>query len=694
MVTHSKQNFSANETPILSMRKTLVLNDLKANLPINRVMRLHYRALIGALSLLTFAASAKTIVVNTTNNVSPGPAETNLVMAINLLADGDVIHFNIPGPGPFYLVTPPLVPDNGYPAITNHNITIEGYTQPGSFPNSNTILSSNNANIKIVLDSRDGGARMEDIPGYGTTEAATLFVKGATNVTISGLCFLGPGTGSETEPDPNRYAISFALDANSGHVHGCWFGLDLDQTNVFHFRDAVTGFQGPTGHLINGTVIGVEKTAATAAEARSQFNIIIGEFIPIILEGDNHRISGNFLNVFPDGLTDYSANAPEMLEAFIEIGRRANNTVLGTDGDGINDAEERNIFGGVTFANDHQLLEWYSSNMRTNIVVAGNYFGVGVDGTTRFVNSMKVYNDLVAASTMRIGSDLDGVSDDLEANFIAMNYPFDVLFPAPGSPGPPPFGNINRGRVSLRGNRLIGNNIPPFSFADGFGDRLAVFTNYSAPFMWTTNEIIPALSPTSTQARLRGSCALGKDPYTNVIFDVYLADEDGWTNGQKFQLFELAYTNGAGDTLFYGFAQGKTYLGSFVDNGSQDLDPSPGQFDFDISSLNIPVTELVTIAANYSADPPGTHNGRTQTSDFAMPITLLPAPRLQISRLADSILISWPTNSGFMTFQFTPGLLPPAWMDFMEQPPINLVGTNYQASLPIFSTNVFLRLKK
>src|SRR4051812_11660998 len=156
------------------------------------------------LLLAASGAWAKILVVNTTNNVSVGPGETNLVMAINQLADGDAIHFNIPGPGPFYLITPPLVPDNGYPAITNHNVTIDGYTQPGSSPNSNTILSSNNANIQIVLDSRDGGAHMEDIPGYGTTEAATLFVKGATNVTISGLCFLGPGTGSETEQDPNR----------------------------------------------------------------------------------------------------------------------------------------------------------------------------------------------------------------------------------------------------------------------------------------------------------------------------------------------------------------------------------------------------------------------------------------------------------------------------------------------------------
>lgn len=656
-------------------------------------MRRHQSFIVGLLFVLVaFTVSAKVIVVNTTNNVSPGPGETNLIMAINALKDGDAIHFNIPGPGPFYLITPPLLPDNGYPAITNHNVTIDGYTQPGSSPNSNTILSSNNANIQIVLDSRDGGARMEDIPGYGTTESAVLFVKGATNVTISGLCFLGPGTGFGTDQDPFRYAVSFALQANDGHVHGCWFGLDLDRTNVFLFRDAVTGFRGTNMDFINGTVIGVEKDAQSVSVARSQFNIIVGEFIPIILEGDNHRISGNFLNVFPDGLTDYNAFAAGILESFIEIGRSANNTVVGTDGDGVNDAEERNIFGGVLYAKV-QLLQWYSSTNRTNIVIAGNYFGVGVDGLTRFANDMKLVSDLPLAGSVRIGSDFDGVSDDLEANLISMNYPFESIYPTLNPDRLYVFSNVNRGRVSLRGNRLMGCNIPPFSFADGTGGRLPAFTNYYTNFMWTTNAIIPSLSPTSTQARLRGACPLSKGSYTNVIIDVYLADEEGWTNGQLFQFSELAYTNSLGDTQYYGFAQGRVYLGSFVDNGPQDLDPTPGQFDFDLSSMNIPVSELVTVTANYSADPPGTHNGRTHTSNFAMPIKLLPAPRIRIANAARNINVWWPTNSGILTFQLTSTLNPPNWMDLGEQPSLDPSGTNYQVSLPLSPSAVFFRLK-
>jgi hypothetical protein len=521
---------------------------------------------------------------------------------------------------------------------------------------------------------------MENISGYGTTEAAVLFVKGATNVSMSGLCFLGPGEGSETTVDPDRYAISFGLEASYGHVHGCWFGVDLDRTNVYRFRDAVTGFQGPSGHFINGTTVGVEKTATDTSAARSRLNIIVGEFIPIILEGDNERISGNFLNVFPDGLTDYNANSslpPNDLDAFIEIGRRGNNCVVGTDGDGINDAEERNIFGGATIAHEG-LLEWYSGT-QTNNVIAGNYFGVAVDGVTRFANSMRLMTDSPAAASFRIGSDFDGVSDELEANFIAMSDPPQI------------FGDLKLGRISLRGNRLVNNNIAPFSYADGNGDRLVLFTNYEAPFSWTTNLIVPSLAPNSSQARLRGSCAPGKALYTNIIIDLYIADEEGWTNGQGFQFFELAYTNSAGDTLFYGFAQGRTYLSSFIDNGPQDLDPTPGQFDFEIGSLNIPVSQLVTIAANYSADPAGTHNGRTHTSNFAIPIHLLPAPRMNIAMVGNNVLISWPTNSGPLTVQSSPSLAPTGWMDRSEQP--NPVGTNYQVSLPISSSDVFFRLK-
>jgi hypothetical protein len=633
-------------------------------------------------------AESKIIVVNSVNNVSPSAGETNLVQAIQLLEDGDTIRFNIPGIGPFYLATPPQSPENGYPAITNHNVTIDGYSQPGSAPNENSILSSNNAKILIVMDSRNSPGHVENIPSYSTSEASTLFIKGATNVTIRGLCFLGPGLGDETPENPFTYAVSFAVGANDGKVQGCRIGLDVDGTNVYRFRCGITAFQETI--FANSLTIGVAKNAVDPTTARGQFNLIMGEFIPVILEGANDRISGNFLNVFPDGVTDFNINGqpPNNLEAMIEIGRAGENLVIGTDGDGHNDAEERNIFGGVTVCDDSQILEWYGGT-KTNMIVAGNYFGMGVDGATRFTNSMKVFGGLGKIATVRIGSDFNGVSDDVEGNLIAMNFPFENLFPAPSRPGPPLFSDASPGTiVSFRGNCLLGNNIAPYSYADGFQTYLTKFTNFYKPFL-VTNQITPILFPTATENRIRGSCALGLAPYTNVFLDFYLADEEGWTNGQKFELTELALPGGG----FAGFAQGKTYLGSFVENGPQDLNPTPGQFEFDVTSLNL-TSQFITVSASYSSQPAGTTNGLAQTTPFANPITVQWLPRINIRCLGNSVTLSWPTNFGLFTIQSTDTLSPAAWSDMDPQPTITQNGNQNEASVSVVESMKFFRLKR
>ena len=70
----------------------------------------------------------------------------------------------------------------------------------------------------------------------------------------------------------------------------------------------------------------------------------------------------------------------------------------------LNDAEERNIIGGTVppslLGYDHT-LEFYSQNPGTNIVIAGNYIGVGIDGTTRFTNGVPPFNAPSGAAVYR-----------------------------------------------------------------------------------------------------------------------------------------------------------------------------------------------------------------------------------------------------------------------------------------------------
>ena len=172
----------------------------------------------------------------------------------------------------------------GYPEITNNNVTINGYSQPGAGPNTQfDQLAPNNAQIKIVIDGRAGGAHTWDISGYGTSESGQFVVSG-NNVTIKGLSFLGI-YGEDSDASPKRYAIALGnRGGNDAHINGCWIGVAPDGTTVAGFADGITGFRhsDPTGVLVDRAVVGVK---AGSANPRAEFNVMVDMCIPIIIEG-------------------------------------------------------------------------------------------------------------------------------------------------------------------------------------------------------------------------------------------------------------------------------------------------------------------------------------------------------------------------------------------------------------------------
>lgn len=589
--------------------------------------------LVGVMALVPVTRAVDRIVTTTA-----GTGAGSLTAAINALVDGDTIKFAIPGAGPHFIQTPP----DGYPLITKNDITIDGYSQTGASPNTASIHSANNAVLKIVLTSTNGNALSMQtavetsfgtpIPklGYGDDEQAILGFFHATNSTIKGLVFQSAPQTATSITAGTCKGICYAANSeeNGGgqcqnwRISGCWFGVDPVTKQVVYMSDGVTvatpgiavasyrtrNASAPDNTTFNfpGT-IGVP---AGSANPRADFNVIITG-AGFEAEGLGYRIAGNFYGVLPDGMTnvDFSVvnDGLQSAEDFIEIGRNASNVTIGTDGDGVNDADEGNVFGAWAMPGNSQISLY--SDPRTNVVVAGNYFGVAIDGVTTFSNACTLLDGLGGVATARIGSDFDGVSDALEANLIYNNNPFASLYPDPAdwlnlepkllilSPG---------AQVSFRGNVTVNNDLIPFDYANGSGLLLPNFTNYAAPFMDVNSAsgIIPILATTNIFPRLTGTFAPGIAPYTNVVLDVYELDPQGWANGQKFALSEMTdnstYTNG--------FPQGKRYLGSFSV-------PNTGNF-----SITLPASAgVVTVTANYSADPAGTHNGRVQTSNFSNP---------------------------------------------------------------------------
>lgn len=577
--------------------------------------------------------------VNTVNNDSPGANETSLAQALTGLQDGDYIRFKIPGAGP-HVITTPL---GGYPLITANGVTIDGYSQSGAVPNTNPILGGNNAQIKIVLDSTgaDSGAGDPQDPGlnsrrstrilhsgYGDSENGILAVLGGDNFSVSGLSFIARRSAGSTD-DPAIYAVALVNEATNAHIHGCLFGVapgESTQADLKPVSAAVAAFRYRTGGDVYsfGAKIG---TDGNGVNDRAEFNVVVGARDAFPLELPGARISGNYVNVFQDGLhfVDIDDNYALWRAAFeaggsdpddvaienYENGRVTAGTVIGTNGDGVSDSDERNIFGHVVY--DHH-GEFYSSS--ANAVLAGNYFGVGVDGVTPAPASTNVNPDFVefggGGSQVRIGSNGDGISDDLEGNLI-VNVTGGRFY----------VGNSGTQLVSRR-NKLVNCNVAAVPFAEG--DNGAQYAAYYATYLADVSQgLVPVIKGLSAGV-LKVSIPAPAAGYPNAALDLYLPDAAA-----------LAKNN------FYPAAMVHpgTFLGSYADNGPGDSDPAPNELSIDVSAFGITDSTYVTAAASYSSEPGNFNAVNAVTTPMASPFSARPVLSIKVDSTAFTTELSW-----------------------------------------------------
>ena len=549
---------------------------------------------------------AADITVTTVNNANPGGA-MSLAQALAAAQAGDTIRFNIPGDGPHVIVTPL----GGYPLIAADNVTIDGYSQPGSKPNSNGILGGNNADIRIVLDSSDPaeGANPQnaDLPlrrstrlpfsGYGDSENAILGVLAADGFKVRGLAFLGRHTVG-SDGDPSIYAVALVQEALNAKVQGCWFGLkpgdEPVQANLKPCGSAVAAFRHrePTDTFSGGLVVGTDGDGVKDVE---EFNVILGSHIALAIEAPDLRVSGNYVNVFPDGSTfvdvdaihqnllDTGRDAGDSSVEFLENGRAANNTIIGTNGDGKSDGNERNVVAHTVY-DVH--IEFYSS--ATNTVIAGNYFGVGVDGVTAApvpVNAVPHFVALPGTADARIGSNGDGVSDGLEGNLVVK---------VPGS-------RIADSGVTVpltvRRNVFSENSFDAFPFADGANGTYEAY--YAAALLDSTASVIPVIDSIAAGVMKGTLPAPNTANYARSLVDVYVIDA---------KAAEL------------GLIVPGTYAGSFVEGSAADQNAAANAFTVDLKGMSIPPGAQVAIAVTYTGAAKGTPGTNSLTGPLSAPV--------------------------------------------------------------------------
>jgi hypothetical protein len=577
--------------------------------------------------------------VDTVNNESPGPNETSLAEALTGLQDGDYIRFKIPGAGP-HVITTPL---GGYPLITAHGVTIDGYSQAGSVPNTNPILGGNNAQIKIVLDSTgaDTGASDPQDPslnsrrstrilhsGYGDSENGILAVFGGDNFDVRGLVFIGRPSAGSTE-DPAIYAVALVNEATNAHIHGCLFGIMPGQSTQSELKPvaaAVAAFRYRTGGDVYsyGAKIG---TDGDGVNDRAEFNVVLGARDAFPLELPGARISGNYVNIFQNGLSfvdideiysrwraAFEAGGSDPDDVHIENyenGRVTEGTVIGTNGDGISDSDERNVFGHVVY--DH-LGEFYSSS--ANAVLAGNYFGVGVDGVTPAPVSTNVNPDFVEfggnVGQVRIGSNGDGVSDDLEGNLI-VNVAGGRFYV--GSSATP---------VVSRGNKLVNCGVAGVPFAEG--DNGIVFSAYYAPYLADASQGVVPVIKSLSGGILKISIPAPSAAYPNTALDLYLADT-----------VALAKNNFYPAAMIHPGA----FLGTYTDNGPLDTDPAANELSIDVSAFGITDSTVITAAASYSSEAGNFNAINAVTTPMSSPFSAKPVLSIKVDAVAFTTELSW-----------------------------------------------------
>ncbi|HRE47736.1 MAG TPA: hypothetical protein PLD47_08425 [Aggregatilineales bacterium] len=155
---------------------------------------------------------------------------------------------------------------------------------------------------------------------------------------------------------------------------------------------------------VRGLVIGGFTDSSFAPGARGIF----------LDSADNMKIQCNFIG------TNAAGTAANGNRYGIMLFSGASGNIIGTDGDGVNDANERNLISGQVITG---IFLNNAGNNRNRI--AGNYIGTNAAGTAAIPNMHGIHIDLGTENL--VGTNGDGLSDVLERNLISGNSDTGVI---------------------------------------------------------------------------------------------------------------------------------------------------------------------------------------------------------------------------------------------------------------------------
>jgi len=279
-----------------------------------------------------FASAAAICAADTytvTSNADSGPGTLRqAIMDANGHPGADTIEFDIAGSG-----VHTISPASALPPITDP-VTVNGYSQPGSFVNTNPTGQGLNTVLQIEIDGTNAGA------------TSCLKIK-ADDVTIRGLVV-------------NR-CTSHEIDANdlgtTRHnfvVEGCFLGTSADGTQALGPYFTSVNLQSQQDAHVGGT---------TPAARNLMAGLNGGDHI-VLNDTTGAHIEGNLIGTDVTGLKKITTT-----HGGVAIGTGTGNYIGGTS------AGARNVITDVV------ILGGSGLNLATGNFVQGNFIGTDVTGT-------------------------------------------------------------------------------------------------------------------------------------------------------------------------------------------------------------------------------------------------------------------------------------------------------------------------
>ena len=536
--------------------------------------------------------SAATYTVTNTADSGAGSLRQAITDANGTPGVADTITFSIAGAG-VHTITPATPLET----ITNA-VTIDGYTQPGSSPNTNGPGLPDDSVHLIELNGSNSG---------GGNGQAAIRIQGNFAFIVRGLVInRAPSSGIQV------------ITAN-GIVEGCFLGVD------------------PTGLIGRSNTYGVLVESATnvriGGELPAERNVISANgsaqlaYGCLSAGGTAHAIQGNFLGVDATGGAVPAATVPGNQTGVALCFGTTDVTIGGPT------AAARNIVSGNTFIGIN-ISNSFCGLCVTDILVQGNYIGTDVTGALPLGNGTGIRNNTGGNSILDnvISAASDGHGIMINSGLPADDAVIRGNFIGTDASGLQPLGNSDRGITLIGGGVQIGGtgageaNVVAFNGNAGIVIESGTGNTIRGNSVHSNGGLGIDLFPLGATPNDEGDGDAGANGLQNfpIVISAGPSLAAAPEGGTRVQGVLHGAPSGSYDLDFFAndacvrfpkdFLEGRTYLGSGVATTNEK-----GEGPFDITvPVGIGPGERVSITATDA-------NGNTSEFSQRMPFSITPA---------------------------------------------------------------------